>query len=142
MPKRTAKFDMQRSYRGNIQTINGCICRKRRSNLTCGARFTQTNALGSQLNGSVHLDPAGITCILDGGIKPVGWSFDSGGRRPAMTGTGERYAGRLPPESSNAKQLDRVVPWGLRELNSSDISKWIRRSPVTPVNHVLCRDEK
>ena len=75
MPKRTAKFDMQRSNRGNIQTINGCICRKRRSNLTCGARFTQTNALGSQLNGSVHLDPAGI--ILDGGIKPVGWSFDS-----------------------------------------------------------------
>ena len=75
MPKRTAKIDMQRSYRGNIQTINGCICRKRRSNLTCGARFTQTNALGSQLNGSVHLDPAGI--ILDGGIKPVGWSFDS-----------------------------------------------------------------
>jgi hypothetical protein len=74
VPKRTAKFDMQRSYRGNIQTINGCICRKRRSNLTCGARFTQTNALGSQLNGSVHLDPAGI--ILDGGIKPVGWSFD------------------------------------------------------------------
>ena len=66
---------MQRSYRGNIQTINGCTCRKRRSNLTCGARFTQTNALGSQLNGSVHLDPAGI--ILDGGIKPVGWSFDS-----------------------------------------------------------------
>ena len=75
MPKRTAKFDVQRSYRGNTQTINGCTCRKRRSNLTCGARFTQTNALGSQLNGSVHLDPADI--ILDGGIKPVGWSFDS-----------------------------------------------------------------
>ena len=60
-------------FRGNLQTIS--TCRKRRSNLTCGARFTQTNALGSQLNGSVHLDPAGI--ILDGGIKPVGWSFDS-----------------------------------------------------------------
>ena len=57
--------------------MNGrtCTCRKRRSNLTCGARFTQTNALGSQLNGSVHLDLAGI--ILDGGIKPIGWSFDS-----------------------------------------------------------------
>ena len=48
-------------------------------------------------NGSVHLDLAGI--ILDGGTKPIGWSFEF------IAGTGERYAGRLPPESSNANWI-------------------------------------
>ena len=48
--KTTAKFDMHGHFRGNIQTINGRTCRKRRPFLTCvrnTLKYSQIQSVGS-----------------------------------------------------------------------------------------------
>ena len=53
--KTTAKFDMHGHFRGNIQTINGRTCRKRRPFLTCvqkTLKYSQIQMFRSRITGN------------------------------------------------------------------------------------------